>query len=78
MKEIIIKGKFKAIFEPFKWDNELSSYKIFMYEKVGIQIGAYNPLSKGFWFDRDAVCVDEFGEFTKFIDSENLSFNKEK
>lgn len=73
MKEIIIKGKLKAIY-----NLSFELYRIYVYSKIGIVIGDYNPLSKGFWFDADAVCVDEFQDFLKFIDSENLSFNQEK
>lgn len=72
MKELIIKGKFKAT---LSLDDEMYSINI---DRRKISIGAYNPDTKGFWFDADVVCVDEFTEFTKFIDSENLSFNQEK
>ena len=73
MKEIIIKGKFKAV-----WVDLLELYNISLYDKVGVTIGAYNEKNKGFWFDADAVCVDEFQEFLRFIDSENLSINQKK
>ena len=70
MKEIIIKGKFKAVYH-----QALELYRIYVYSKIGVTIGAYNAEGKGFWFDAEAVCVDEFTEFTKFIDSENFQAN---